>query len=105
MAARFASFNPSDINEVAAVVRRANLTETDVLVIEEFLETSVETIWSTVDIWKKIDASKLSEILQKIDLLNTHLTEFITSPGIIMEFLGDPKKSEVVIELQKLLPR
>ena len=40
-----------------------------------------------------------------IDLLEIQLTDLITNPAIFFEFLGDPVKSAVLVELQELLPK
>ena len=73
----------------------AKFTDADLAVLEEV---------SKEEVLKKIDVNNLPAIVDKLELLEIDLNDFITNPGIFFEFLDDPVKSLILLELNEILP-
>eukprot|EP00092_Neocalanus_flemingeri_P003197 GFUD01003416.1.p1 GENE.GFUD01003416.1~~GFUD01003416.1.p1 ORF type:complete len:1055 (+),score=218.84 GFUD01003416.1:46-3210(+) len=100
-----APFTTSELTNLLAAARKANLTDKDMAVLEEVSKTSVEDLKDVEKVLMKINVTNLPAIVEKLDLLEIQLTDLITNPGIFFEFLGDPVKSAILVDLQTLLPR
>ena len=99
-----APFTTSELTNLLAAARKANLTDKDLAVLEEVSKTSVEDLKEVEKVLMKINVTNLPAIVEKLDMLGIQLTDFITNPGIFFEFLGDPVKSAILVDLQTLLP-
>ena len=100
-----APFTTSELTNLLGAARKANLTDKDMAVLEEVSKTSVEDLKNVEKVLMKINVTNMPEIVAKLDLLGIQLTDLITNPGIFFEFLGDPEKSQILVDLQTLLPR
>ena len=100
-----APFTTSELTNLLGAARKANLTDKDMAVLEEVSKTSVEDLRNVEKVLMKINVTNMPAIVDKLDLLGIQLTDLITNPGIFFEFLGDPEKSQILVDLQTLLPR
>ena len=100
-----APFTTSELTNLLGAARKANLTDKDMLVLEEVSKTSVEDLKDVEKVLMKINVTNMPEIVSKLGMLGIQLTDLITNPGIFFEFLGDEEKSKILVDLQGLLPR
>ena len=100
-----APFTTNELSTLLGAARKANLTEKDLAVLEEISRTSVEELEGAGKVLAKINVTNMPLIKKKLDALEIQLTDFITNPGIFFDFLGDPEKSQILVDLQTLLPR
>ena len=94
-----------ELSNLLEAVNSVNLTNKDFAVLQEVAKTSGEDLKAAEKVLKKINVTNLPLIMEKLGVLEIQLTDFITNPGIFFEFLGDPEKSAILVELQTLLPR
>ena len=100
-----APFTMSELFTLLEAFRNANFTDADLAVLEEVSKTAVTYLGDAEEVLKKIDVNNLPAIVDKLELLEIDLTDFITNPGIFFEFLDDPVKLGVLTDLQDLLPK
>ena len=53
----------------------------------------------------KINPDNLPGINENLEKLGIKLSQFISDPGVFLSFFGDPEKSKLLVNLQKLLPK
>ena len=100
-----APFTMSELFTLLEAFRNANFTDADLAVLEEVSKTAVTYLGDAEEVLKKIDVNNLPAIVDKLELLETDMTEFITNPGLFFEFLDDIVKLGVLTDLQALLPK
>ena len=98
-------FSIEDIRKLLESLKSINLTNSDISVLKEVVKESSEELQGAQNVLKKINVTNLPLIVENLNLLGIQLTDFITNPGIFFEFLGDPEKSAILVELQSFLPR
>ena len=85
-------------------IRNANLTERDVEVLKEVARTGQAELTRGGQLIEKIEVDSLPEISSRLQELGIQLTDLITNPNIFFEFLDDPIKSLILLELNEILP-
>ena len=85
--------------------RKANFTDKDMAVLEEFSKTAGDVLSDAEKVLRKINVKNTQEIMNNMGLLGISLPDLITNPGIFFEFLGNKEKSMILVNLQSLLPR
>ena len=63
-----------------------------------------ETLESAAKTFGKIEPENMPKIDSLLKQLNVTLASFISDPGILFKFFGDPEKAKIMMEVQKLLP-
>ena len=53
----------------------------------------------------KINPDNLPEIMENLDGLGIQLSQFISDTTLIFKFFGDPEKRDLLVNLQRLLPK
>ena len=93
-----------DLLNIFFEIRNANLTDRDVEVLKEVVKSSQDELTSAGQLIEKIKIENLPEISSKLEELGIELTDLITNPNIFFEFLDDPAKSMILLELNEILP-
>ena len=99
------SFSLPDLLNLWEGLRNVNFTDTDLIVLAEVSKTAVTYLGDAEKVLMKIDKKNLPAIVDKLQLLEIDLTDFITNPGIFFDFLDDPVKLGILTDLQDLLPK
>ena len=93
-----------DLLNVFFEIRNANLTDRDVKVLKEVAKNSQDELTRGGQLIEKIQIDNLPEISSRLEELGIELTDLITNPNIFFEFLDDPVKSLILLELNEILP-
>ena len=93
-----------DLLNVLFEIRNANLTDRDVQVLKEVVKSNQEELKRGGQLIEKIQIDNLPEISSRLEELGIELTDLITNPNIFFEFLDDPVKSLILLELNEILP-
>lgn len=93
-----------DLLNVFFEIRNANLTDRDVEVLKEVVTRNQDELIRGGQLIEKIQIENLPEISSRLEELGIELTDLITNPNIFFEFLDDPVKSLILLELNEILP-
>ena len=63
-----------------------------------------ETLKNAAKTFGKIQPENMPKIDSLLKELNVTLASFISDPGILFSFFGDPEKAKIMMEVQQLLP-
>ena len=93
-----------DLLNVFFEIRNANLTDRDVEVLKEVTKSNRDELTRGGQLIEKIQIDNLPEISSRLEELGIELTDLITNPNIFFEFLDNPVKSLILLELNEILP-
>ena len=96
--------DPNDVSAIMNFLGEPSVQNNIGSLMETLSDIEPETLQNAAKTFGKIKPENMPKIDSLLKELNVTLASFISDPGILFTFFGDPEKAKIMMEVQKLLP-